>query len=263
MTIGESWRWTSATGEVLSFVAEWNVTGRTGTAVETTATTLIDGPGDRLRSSRRTSRSLVFVARILGDGSTSATRSTSVRDQLRTWARVFAGDQGTGTLRITQPGGSFREIEGVPRLDVAERHGRSSQSGWQDVVVSLYCPDPDWLGAIRQTTLAPATSQTITNLGDLPTHVVATISGTADDFILFGSGRRFTFNGAVTSQLTVDMRPGARTVTDASGNRYAEVDQTGEMWALDTGDNLVTFSPSNPGAGSECVLTWRDRYAGV
>lgn len=205
-----------------------------------------------------------------------STTLAGARDGLRTLARWFDPNAGDGWLRVDY-GDEARQLRARPAGMVADER-RYDFTVPRLAVASVLALRPYWQAVEPETaTFAPnagvgsffpwpplvlaASNQfsqaSIDNPGDVDSWPVWTVTGPAQDLTLTNIttgkqfGLRFEYLLQVGETLTIDTRPGVRTVTDQSGNSiFGYQIQNSELWPLVTGNNDIRIQ-----AGSTDVDT--------
>jgi hypothetical protein len=194
---------------------------------------------------------------------------------------------GPGTLTVAQPDGSTRQIRAYY---MAGFEGQTGQ-GWayDTAVLSLYCEDPYW-SAVTPTVITRAyagaavsfitpsfptvsSSQTLgatvaNNPGDTETWPSWAITGPAAGITATNNttGEAFTLTpvgGAMTAGqvATITTDPPSIIGTDGVTSWIGGLNwPSAVLWALQPGDNSITFTVTGSGSGTSIVLTFYPRY---
>ncbi|MFJ8930594.1 phage tail domain-containing protein [Streptomyces sp. NPDC102364] len=114
-------------------------------------------------------------------------------------------------------------------------------------------------------------SLVISNAGDIEAWPVWKLSGPIKSFSLVGpDGSSITASPpadgsdlvATGRVLTIDTRPGIKTVKDDRGTNYwAKLDTNPEFWSVEPGDTTASISVVTGSAKASVVLTFQPRYA--
>lgn len=199
--------------------------------------------------------------------------------------------RGVGTLRSVAADGMTRDL--LCRC-IAGFEGDESTAnrgpGWAEVDLVFQASDPYWYDAVATiqafTSGAPAvfftnpflplnlsssgilSSFTIANNGDVECWPVWTITGPGSAVVLSNTTTGETLSSAITlaagQVLTIDTRPGSKTVTREDGsNQFSTITATSSLWALQPGANSITLSLSGATSASVLQLSYKQRYEGV
>lgn len=204
-------------------------------------------------------------------------------DRWRGYGGAFAMTRrlGAGTLRLSRPDGTAREIRAFYQAGFDVQPGQ----GWiEDTpVVSLYCPDPFWT-AVTPTVITRTFSEgddfldpypmissgsvlgaTIANNpGEVEAWPTWNITGpmTALTAINNTTGEQFTLTFTLTDgeQIVISTRP--QYITGPMGqNLVGDLNWPGaELWRLEPGDNDIEFNLTGADVGTEVSLTFFPRY---
>lgn len=206
------------------------------------------------------------------------------RAELRRWARVLDPvGKGEGVLSVVNGPGAGRqllctydagmdELEEVhPNVNLGVLLFRAAWPYWQastEQSVSVRQGDTDrtwfpFLPLILGASDAFAVFN-VGNSGDVPAWPVFTIvgPGTAIKAENLTTGQAWQITGAVPagSQLVVDTRPGAKSVTIDGVNSYTRLVLGSELWPLQPGLNQVQLSMALTSPAAIATLTWRDAW---
>jgi hypothetical protein len=240
--------------------------------------------GTRHRHTQPQARIITWPLRIQG-----ATH-TEFQARWRALAAAFTQTRrlGPGLLSIGQPDGSVRQIAARYHSGFA---GQVEAGWWYDhPVLSLYCDDPYWSAqdatVIRreyQATSADfldpfptiSSSQTLgatvaTNPGDTEAWPVWTITGPASSITATNdtTGDSFTLDPdwdgggdlAGGDQVVITTDPPSVLGPDGSSWIGAVNWPSAVLWALQPGDNQVTFTVGGSGSGTAIELSFHPRY---
>lgn len=238
-------------------------------------------PGARLRDVRRRPRDYTLAIH-MADSTT-----TALAARVAALARALNPERGDVRLRKTNAGGEVRDLvcrykSGMEGNDSDDVYGVL----WRDFPLTFRAVDPDWLGSsdvqlsylLDQTPsfffpilpLSLSSSSvfadaTISNAGDLAAWPVWTITGPGADPVLdnLTTGERLalTVTLAVGEGLTIDTRPGAKTVVKSDGsNLFAALSSDSALWALASGSNTVRIEMPAADANSAVRLSYTPRY---
>jgi hypothetical protein len=194
---------------------------------------------------------------------------------------------GAGTLALAQPDGSARQI----RAWYHSGFDQVPRAGWSydTAILSLYCEDPYWSDttptvvtrtyqAAGASFISPSfpkmsSSQTLgatvaNNPGDVEAWPVWTITGPASAITATNNttGEAFTLTpvgGAMTGGqvATITTDPPSIIGTDGVTSWVGGLNwPSAVLWALQPGDNNITFTVTGSAAGTKIVLTFYPRY---
>lgn len=189
---------------------------------------------------------------------------------------------GPGTLRITRPDGTAREITAWYEAGFDGQPGAGHT--WDTAVLSLFCEDPYWLAdpvtdfraheATATDFLDPfptvASAQvlgatTITNPGDVEAWPSWSITGPADEVVATNdtTGEAWTLTpdglgAGETATITTD----PPMVRGPAGEVWTGLLDwpTATLWGLVPGLNEITFSVSGADVGTEIRWSYRPRF---
>jgi phage-related protein len=278
--------WISPGGTATELHVQPGVSGRFAPPVVIQEDEVPGIPGSRFREARHGPRE--FPLPIFYEAVDEATK----RLGLRTLIREMDPVAGTGKLRVYSPVGDQREINCRVVAGLGLDEGTdSAYPGWQKAVAMFRAFDPYWYdtsdtietftsGAaasffpifpIRLSSSEVFIDATVNNTGDLETWPVWEITGPGSDIRMLdlntgavtdltsGAGTVTVGSGEV---VTLDTRPGAKTVTLSDGTNlwpYLSTDST--LWPLAVGPNSVRVEMGGAVTGESSVrLTYRPRY---
>lgn len=199
-------------------------------------------------------------------------QSTEALHQLRRrFTRAFtettppAGVPRTGTLRLTRPDSSWREVSAIYEEGLTWED-TGAYGIYEDVVVlTLVCPDPWWYGSEQPAlewrptitrdylspyeTVSPSVTlgeQDIEVLGDAPVDPVWTLGGpmTSATAGTVG-GPEWTFGDVLSTEtITIDISATPPTITDQNGtNRIGDlVWPESTLWSLPNGETTINVN---------------------
>jgi hypothetical protein len=227
-------------------------------------------------------RRLSVPFELFSDGDTTG---ADVRTAVREWALRLATLTAPGKIRCRTEVGDLREIVAwyVGGLELVENIAH-----YQAATLEFDCPDPYWVdtvdtvsqasGASGITSFFPffplslsaseiAAEITINNTGDLEAWPVISIAGPAVNPTLrnFTTGQVLTLTRTVAAgeTVTLDARPGARTVTLQDGTPLYSLLTTRQWWPLARGTNRVRLEASSTTASSLLSVSYRRRFLTV
>lgn len=235
--------------------------------------------GARLRELRIRPREVVVPIAVVGAD------QTEVRATLRSLMRLFNPKRGNGTLRVTGPDGTVRDLtcRYSQGLEIAEQFEKFV--GWQRAVVVLRAVDPYWYDtSATSATYTTGTSttffpffpmvlnsetvfgtQSVDNTGDVEAFPVWTVAGPCSSVTLTNStsGEVISLPVVLTAGqvLTIDTRPFRKTVTRNDGtNLYGSLSTASSLWNLPTGMSTITVELPGASSASYVTLTYSRRW---
>jgi hypothetical protein len=278
--LGTVWPLTTDDGTVGWFTRP-GVGGWGATSYQLTTDPLARG-GDMLRNIRAEPARITWPLHVYGD-----THQGFVAN-LRTIKRAFTSTvhRGVpGTLRVTRPNGTSREIDGYYE-DGFGGEGGDEDWLWANPVITLMCPDGYWrdidpvvesraysAGASFLNPYPTVTSAqilgvtTITNAGDVDAWPDWTITGPASVVTAINNttGESFVLSKALAAGETVvvtTMQPSVR--GPIGENLVNALNWPGAvLWGLVPGDNNVSFSVAGASTGTSIVMSYHPRYEGA
>ncbi|MCP3805370.1 phage tail family protein [Allokutzneria sp. A3M-2-11 16] len=277
----ESLVWIDPNGAMIPLDVEWAVSGRFAPPPVLVDEGVPEQPGARFREARHGVREFSLPLWIT-DSSPAALRA-----RLRSMIAAMDPVRGQGTIRLTSPTGDQREIycRVSAGLELDETLGRTSGPLVQRAVPMFRAVDPYWYDIadttdpfesgdtatffpffpLRLSSSSVFAEATITNSGDVETWPVWTITGPGSAITLrnltTGEYMTLTITLAAGESLTIDTRPGAKTVTKSDGtNQFPALSSASSLWALARGANALRVEMSGTTAASRVVLSRRHRY---
>lgn len=271
MTV-ETISWVDPDGTVTALPPQLlrGVQGRGLPPVQITAEAAIGRPGTQVRNVRFGARRVSIPILLQG-------LDTTVRTELRDWARRLDPTRGVGILRVQTMVGDVRELRCryIGGLEIVE-----GVSWIQQATVEFDAADPMWLGPVQTaTSIWSVPASTFFPL--LPLRLVdqlapVSIDNTGDELVLptirvTGPCDAFTI-GAGSSRLEVPvvLGPGEqriidcdrRTMVDGAGfDRWRELVRVGEWPAIPARTvGLVRFGVIRPQVGMQVQVDWRTRH---
>lgn len=260
------------------------VEGRGMPPTETVADELAGLDGSRPRLSRLTEREVALPLLVNG----------SKHERIRTLASLFDPRRGNGRLRATVDGTerelACRYVEGL-ELDESEGTG-----DWQRAVAVFVAHDPMWLDTdstvelvdVEANAFLSSSSEdpwfawslvssdavggfTVDNDGDDVAWPQWTIQGPGTGLLKLSngeSGEKIEIADvalATGEQITIDTRPGAKTITGPDGaNLWPDLSDDSTLWPLERGSQTVTVTLEGAEAGvSNVRLSWVRRWLTV
>lgn len=238
-------------------------------------------PGQRFRSVQHGTAVVQLPVDFYGPS------AVALRASMRAWVYRLNPTRGTGRIRITAPGGDQRELvcsysEGLDRaaedaMDVINRIRSvltfvTEQPYWQDASDTVQ----SWTLLSSLATFFPFfplrlsgsevfADATVTNDGDVAAWPVWTIGGPGSSPILRNLTTGDMLSLPVTllagESVTIDTRPGAKTVTKQDGTSlFGSLAAGSSLWPLAQGSNSIRIEMSGATSVSSVTLTWRRRW---
>lgn len=285
--MAETVEWIDANGAstvlqgVTSRHITWNISGRFAPPVRFEEEGIPEQDGLRLRATRYGAREFMLPVWV------KASTESELRTSLRSLVKSMNPKRGDGKIRVTSPLGDQREI--VCRvsdgLGVIERLGDTSTDIAQQLALTFRAWNPYWqavsdtsdtyvlgdpapffpifpLRLSSSTVFADASPD---NIGDVEAWPVWTIAGPGSSIVLrnLTTGYSMTLSTALGSgeTLTIDSRPGVKTVTKGDGtNLFTDLSSASCLWPLDEGVNSVRVEMSAATAASSVTLAFRPNF---
>lgn len=277
----ETVTWIDADGASTTLEVEWNTSGRFAPPVMFEEEGVPEQSGARLRNVRHGVRE--FVLPVWIEAATEAALRTAMRDLVKAMNPL----RGPGKIRVQSPLGDEREItcSYTDGLDMRETIGETSGPLVQRAPVVFRAHDPYWQAVSDVTDTyssgdpAPffpffplrLSSSTVfadaapDNTGDIDAWPVWTILGPGSTIVLRNLTTGYAMELSTTlgssETLTIDTRPGAKTVTKGDGtNLFTSLSTTSYLWPLSAGLNSVRVEMSGTTSASSVTLAFRPRY---
>lgn len=241
--------------------------------------------GSRITGVRMPAREVDLPVLVQAD--TTAALRTALR-QMTGWLDPHRGD---GTLRLTAPDGTQRDLfcRYAGGLESATDDSTQAGPNWWVVALTLRAADPYFYATLPTTysfsTAAPVpffpifplhlsessviSSARPNNTGDVEAWPIWTITGPATSVTLGNTttGDSLTLNTAlgVGDTIVIDTRPGRKSVvlTGAGGaqsNALGAITPTSSLWPLAIGFNDLNITMSSSGASSLIRLDFSARF---
>jgi hypothetical protein len=248
------------------------VSGRAMPPIDFTDFAARPNAGSSLTEIRHGAREVAVPVALLGD----------VQAGVRTWSRRFDPVRGEGRLRARSTagdrdlpcryvGGLDGAVEDVPSLRRFVAVFRAFDPYWRDVNATQVTIERGelglWLPWPPVTVVSDDVFATVTvnNDGDVQAFPVWTVSGPATSVSLTtdrGDALTVAFPINANETLTIDTRPGFKTVTDQDGNnRFSSLDVNEDsLFGFAVGVTQVSVSIVDPSPDSRVNLSWRRRY---
>jgi hypothetical protein len=242
--------------------------------VQSIATPLQDG-GVYL-GSRFESRTLTLNGYIFG-----ANRG-EVRSNFRLLSSALNAKNGEKTFRVITDDAVTRDITCIHTGDFSGTESTTGRVVFQPVSLTFFATDPFWTDSADQTLTFTAgeesgwfplffdlaasdiySTATIDNDGDIEAWPIWVITGPASDIVLrnlttgdYWSWSETLATGAI---LTIDTRPGHKSVLDQTGNSQMWA-MDGEFWQFSTGKTNVRVELNGADSTTAVSLSYRQRY---
>lgn len=241
-------------------------------------------PGERVRFVKTTARAVRVP--LLVRAQDEATLA-SVRRALR---YALNPNRGAGTLQMLAADGVTRQLtaycDGGYEGDETETNRgpgylvlplafKALDPYWYDLNATVLAFSPAGAVAFFQTPMLPvhlspsgiSSSFTVQNTGDVPCWPVWTITGPGTNPTLTNNttGKSIVMTVTLTGgqTITIDTRPGAKTVTREDGSlHYAYLSFTSSLWPLIVGANNIALSMTGTTSASGLQLSYKQAYEG-
>jgi phage-related protein len=232
--------------------------------------------GARLRETRHGVREVAIPMDLTGDMST-------LRATLRTWMSTLDPARGDGRLLVTSHTGDQRElfcryddgldlVEQLATFQKAVLVFRAVDPYWYDLSDSV----ASWTSGVTTATFFPffplrlSSSEVfaddiVNNTGDTDAWPVWQITGPGSDLHLrnLTSGKTLSLTGLTLlagETVTIDTRPGQKTVTKDDGTNLYSYIGTSSLWALLVGSNSVRIELTGATSASVVQLNFKRRF---
>lgn len=216
---------------------------------------------------------------------TIASDGSDVRAEVRAWARRLATLTGPGIIRCTTEVGDQREIACwyVGGLELVE-----NISNYQPATLEFDAPDPYWtdtvdtvssvVGGLGVTSFFPffplslssseiAAELVVDNDGDVEAWPVLSIRGPAVNPTLrnLTTGQVLTLTRTIAAAevVTLDARPGLRTVLLQNGSSLYGQLTVRQWWPLATGSNRIRLEATGTTGASLLTVSYRRKWLTV
>jgi Phage tail protein len=278
--MAETITWLDADGASTLLEVEWATEDRFAPPVLFDEEVVPEQPGARVRAVRHGVRTFVLPLWI------TAASEAGLRSTLRSLVAAMDPLRGPGRIRVSAPGGDQREITCFYQdgLNLKEVLGQNSGPLMQRAPVIFRAPDPyfydisDTLSPdytigtpatffpilpLRLTNSDVFADLTVVNSGDVQAWPVWTLIGPGSAITLrnLTTGKVLTLSvtlGAGES-VTIDTRPGAKTVTKNDGSNLFGHLGTSALWPLARGTNQIRMEMA--GATTASLLRFARRHA--
>ena len=265
-----------------------SVTGRFMPPIRSTEEIVPLQPGQRQRSIVHDQSAVTLAVRFTG-GDLAGLRSV-----VRAWLARLDPTRGDGKLQVVDPFGATRELSCAYQdgLEFDENATTRTPYGEQLAVITFTANDPYWADITDTvdsfTAGTPPTffpffplvlgaSQifgmtTVTNVGDVATYPVWTITGPGTDVVLQNatSGRTLEWAGTlgIGETLTLDARggnqsPAPKSVVKNDGSNQFGLLAQFDFWPFVPGDNTLNISMNAATGASVVSVAYRARYLGA
>lgn len=242
--------------------------------------------GSRLRTIKVLPRDIDIPLYILADS------EKDLRLKMRSFLRVFNPLNGNGTIKVTAPDGTIREIACRYISGLEGKEDRDSKGVyWQIVLLVFRAFDPFWYesGTIVKTFKMAESQATFfpmfpLRLTSSTVFADATVENTGDvetwpEWIITGPGENLTIRNMTTGEvvqldhidaklgageiLTINTKPFAKTIEKNNGmNIFHTLTDESSLWSLVEGYNNIRIEMANATSESSIQLTYRHRYWG-
>lgn len=236
-------------------------------------------PGSRLRNLQVKAREIDLPIEITG------VSTSDLRNVLRNILKWFNPLLGDGQLKVIAEDGTTRLLKCRYQsgLEITE-----TGMTWIKSTLVLKAFDPFWYDVnpniVTYTTGTPSTffpffplkltsstvfsGATVTNDGDVETWPIWIITGPGDTIYLnnLTTGRSLNINYSlgVGESITVDTRPGYKTITKNDGtNLFQYLSNSSSLWDLIAGSNNIQIQMQNATTQSAVQLSYTKRYWGA
>lgn len=271
---GELTWWVAPDGVQTQLDVDWSASGRFMPAISHQELAVPGQPGSFVYQSLHQPHEFTLPMWFYG------TSDIDLRNQIRSVMYQMSPDRGTGSVLIQAPDGVRRQIfcRVSDGLGLDESTGSSGVTT-QKAAVLFRAFDPYWYDVspisdnwgitlvptffpifpLRLTSSEVVVSQVVANLGDVPTWPVWTITGPGSGIQLqnITTGQTISFSTLTLGSgqsLTIDTRPGVKTVTMQDGtNMFWDLSATSALWALAVGNNSFNLQMSAAIAGQSTV----------
>ena len=184
-------------------------------------------------------------------------------------------------LRWSYPDGSTRTLRGRVSGVSSREDAASAGTSWLRVDATLRCHDPFWLSDLESLTfdLSPgewfpmppyaissgvlAGKLNVNNDGDAPAWPVWQIIGPCGPFTASSGAETLLFDSPLAAEetITIDTRPGRKTVVDGDGaNRYPDLDDGASLWAIPPGTSTVDIEIPDATDDTRLLVSWQRRH---
>lgn len=241
--------------------------------------------GSRLRYAQDKPRDMSMTLLFRG-----ATQS-DLRTTMREWSRRFHHLRGDSILRFTTPVGDQREL--TVRYDsgfeIVESDSTNPIGTWQRTVVNFRAFEPYWsdtsdtsatfsggsprlffpIFPLHLSSDSVSVTATIDNTGDVEAWPVWTVRGPGVGVAVrnLSTGRALelpTLTLGATDSITVDTRPGRKTVVNQAGvNIFAQLSANSKLWSLAPGSNQISVEVGSTSSISQVTVAYRRRWLSV
>lgn len=284
--MAETVTWIDPDGVELELGVQWDVTGRFSPPTFFDEEGVPGQDGLRLREVRHDARNFVLPLWIEGSS------ESDLRTQMRSLVSAMNPQRGDGKIRVTSPVGDQREIvcRAASGLEMGERLGDTSGPTVQIAAVVFRAWEPFWqdvsdtvsgpwtVGAapasffpffpMRLTSSEVFADVDITNSGDVDAWPVWTVTGPGSSITFQNLTTGYTLmldtTLAVSESVTIDTRPGVKTVVKSDGtNLYPNLSATSNLWPLQRGVNAVQISMGGATSATSVTMRRRHKYLAV
>lgn len=203
--------------------------------------------------------------------------------KLRTLAATLEPSKGDGTIQWTRDGAAtYRSL-------ICRYAGGMNQlkdfGGHIEIPLQFRAADPFWLGTGGTYSWIPAAivgeffplpplvlshsaifaAETVNNIGDVEAWPVWTFDGPGTDIAIYNlttnKKLQLTITVAAGKSITIDTRPGVKSIVDESGNRLMSTLISGSaFFPLAVGNNSIRVEYSGTSTGAAAGMTFEARY---
>jgi hypothetical protein len=277
----ETHEWRSALGEVIRFVTRTEAKQRMMPPVTIHSIRVPQTQGGRFRGASHNERLATIPVVVPGP--------QAGRAELRRWAKALDPLKGEGTLTVVVGPYAGRQLQCVYEAGLDDFQEEFPGLGL--TVLGFRACDPYWLDSAESAMVATINSTTYTwfpfagswaqnplilgasdvfaqlsinNLGDVDAWPVITVVGPGTDLHLTNAttGKDLLLTGAIAagSVVSIDTRPGAKTVTVDGINAFSRLSAASSLWPLEPEVNRVSIGFAAGTAASSVKFAWRNRW---
>jgi phage-related protein len=276
----ETVEWVAPDGVTTVLDVEWAVTGRFMVPVAFEEDDVPGQPGARLRAVRHLPREFVLPCYVYGD------TEAELRTEMRDLAAAMDPGRGAGKIKVTAPGGDQRKIRCsyAAGLEANETIGDDSGPQHQRFPIVFRAHDPYWYATsltvaeftagarpnffpffpLRLSAGEVFADVTVDNPGDVATWPLWEIDGPGADIALrdldHGQSTELATTLLAGQTVTVDTRPGAKTVVRDDGTNLFPALGDSDLWPLDPGATAVRIEMGGAGDSSVVRLRYLPAY---
>lgn len=275
--------WVDPEDGITELDCEWDAQGRFAPLPVFEVDGVPGQPGQRLRFVRHDTHEFAMKFWLYSES------EELLRSMLRSLIYKMDPTRGIGRLRVVAPGGDSREIfcRVSSGLGISEVLGEDAAIYAQRISATFIAHDPYWYsvgdtaivysGEVEASTFFPffplrlsagavfVDDDSITNPGDLEAWPVWTIEGPGADVTISNltTDQQLVLSTTVSAgqSITIDTRPGAKTVLDDSGTSlFSLLSATSTLFPLAQGTNHIQVAMDASTSESAIRLAFRARY---